>query len=118
LTEVEGFQGESWTVQVEIVEQEMLGALPADEDPIPVPQVQDNSLPFDFFGLGQQGLAHEQQNNQNWVHNAFGEQIGHQHNLMDLDLNIEAVVEGDDQDFEAFQNLLDMGQDHAHNQVP
>jgi hypothetical protein len=37
---------------------------------------------------------------------------------MDLDLNIEAVVEGDDQDFEAFQNLLDMGQDHAHNQVP
>jgi hypothetical protein len=26
LTEAEGFQGESWTVQVEIVEQEMLGA--------------------------------------------------------------------------------------------
>jgi hypothetical protein len=55
----------------------MLGALPADEDPIPVPQVQDNLLPFDFFGLSQQGLAPEQQNNQNWAHNAFGEQIGH-----------------------------------------
>jgi hypothetical protein len=52
LTEAEGFQGELWTVQVEIVEQEMLGALPTDEDLIPVPQVQDNPLPFDFFGLG------------------------------------------------------------------
>jgi hypothetical protein len=31
-SEAEGFQGESWTVQVEIVEQEMLGALPADEE--------------------------------------------------------------------------------------
>jgi hypothetical protein len=37
---------------------------------------------------------------------------------MDLDLNIEAVVEGDDQDLEAFQDLLEMGQEHAHNQVP
>jgi hypothetical protein len=27
LTEVEGFQGESWIMQVEIVDQEMLGAL-------------------------------------------------------------------------------------------
>jgi hypothetical protein len=77
LTKAEGFQRESWTMQVQIVEQEMLGALPADEFPIPVPQVQDNLLPFDFFGLSQQGLAPEQQNNQNWAHNAFGEQIGH-----------------------------------------
>jgi hypothetical protein len=35
VTEAEGFQAESWNVQVEIVEQEMLGALPADEEPIP-----------------------------------------------------------------------------------
>jgi acylphosphatase len=34
---------------------------------------------------------------------------------MDLDLNIEAVVEGDDQDLEAFHDLLEMGQEHAHN---
>jgi hypothetical protein len=37
---------------------------------------------------------------------------------MDLDLNIEAVVEGDDQDFEAFQQMLEMGQDPAHIQMP
>jgi hypothetical protein len=73
LIEAEGFQGESWMVQVEIVEQEMLGALSADEDPILVPQVQDNTLPFDFFGLGQQVLPPVQQNNQNWAHNAYGE---------------------------------------------
>jgi hypothetical protein len=36
LTEAEGFQGESWTVQVEIVEQEMLGALPADDESMSV----------------------------------------------------------------------------------
>jgi hypothetical protein len=50
---------------VEIVEQEMLRALPVDEEAIPLPQVQDNPLSFDFFGLGQQGLAPQQQNNQN-----------------------------------------------------
>jgi hypothetical protein len=44
-------------MQVEIVEQEMLGALRADEESVPVQQVQDNPMPFDFFGLGQQGVA-------------------------------------------------------------
>jgi hypothetical protein len=39
--EAEGFQSESWTVQVEIVEQEMLGVLPVDEEPAPLPQVHD-----------------------------------------------------------------------------
>jgi hypothetical protein len=53
LTEVEEFQGESWAVQIKIVEQEMLGALSADEEPVPVQQVQDNHMSFDFFGLGQ-----------------------------------------------------------------
>jgi hypothetical protein len=64
-------------MQVQIVEHEMLAALPADEDPIPVSQVQGNPLPFDFFDLSQHGLDPKQQNNQNWAHNAFGEQIGH-----------------------------------------
>jgi hypothetical protein len=58
------------------VQHEMQGALPVDEDPIPVPQVQDNPLPFDFFSVGQQDLPPHQQNNQNWVHNAFDEQVG------------------------------------------
>jgi hypothetical protein len=37
-------------VQVRIIEQEMLGALPTDEEPVPV---QDNPMPFHFFGMGQ-----------------------------------------------------------------
>jgi hypothetical protein len=60
LPEAEGFQGESWTVQVEIVEQEMLGALPANEDPVLVLQENGQPLMFDFFGLGQQGMAPQQ----------------------------------------------------------
>jgi hypothetical protein len=43
LTEVEGFQGESWTIQVEIVEQELLGALSADEEPVLV--LNENGTP-------------------------------------------------------------------------
>jgi hypothetical protein len=52
LTDVEGFNGESWTIQCEILEQEMLGQLPADEDPILV--LAENGQPplFDFIGLG------------------------------------------------------------------
>jgi hypothetical protein len=76
-TEAEGFQGESWTVQVEIVEQELIGALPADEEHVPVLNDNGNPLMFDFFGLGQQGMApHRQGNNQNWGHNGGGENVG------------------------------------------
>lgn len=35
LTDGEGFQGFSWTIQVKIMQQELMGALPQDEDPIP-----------------------------------------------------------------------------------
>jgi hypothetical protein len=51
---------------VEIVEQEMLGALPTVED-VPEQNVQVNPMLFDFFGLGQQGVPPppQQQNNQN-----------------------------------------------------
>jgi hypothetical protein len=67
LIEAEGFQGESWTIQVEIVEQEMLGALPAYEEPVPVLHENGNPPMFDFFGLGQQGQApHQRANNPIW----------------------------------------------------
>ena len=36
LTDSPGFQGDSWTIQCEIIQHEMLGAGPADEDQIPV----------------------------------------------------------------------------------
>lgn len=37
LTDGEGFQGESWTVQCEILQGQLLGGLPQDEDPAPCP---------------------------------------------------------------------------------
>jgi len=37
LTEGEGFQGESWTLQCEILQGQLLGGLPQDEDPAPGP---------------------------------------------------------------------------------
>jgi hypothetical protein len=51
---------------------------------------------FDFFGLGQQVLAPQQQdNNSIWGHNGGGEHVGQ--NEMDFDLNMEVVIEGDEQ---------------------
>jgi hypothetical protein len=47
--------------------------------------------------------------------NAFGEQIGQ--NEMDFDLNIEAVVEGDDQALKYFQDMLEVEQEHDHEHV-
>lgn len=55
LTEGEGFQGESWTVQCEILQGDLLGGLPADEDLVPEPDDLNPDGPFDFFGFGQQG---------------------------------------------------------------
>ena len=37
-TDSEGFEGDSWTIQCEILQHEMLGAGPPDEDPIPEQQ--------------------------------------------------------------------------------
>jgi hypothetical protein len=54
LSETEGFIGQSWTVQCEIIHQMMLRAQPTYED---IPQHHDPEdlpePPFDFFGLGQ-----------------------------------------------------------------
>jgi hypothetical protein len=109
LTKAERLQGESWTIQVEIVEQELLGALLTDEEPVLEQQVNGNPLMFDIYGLSQQGLApHQQDNNQNWGLKAFGEQVGQ--NVMDFDFNIEAV-EGDDQALNDFHAMLDMEQE-------
>jgi hypothetical protein len=60
LTEAKGFQGKSWIVQVQILEQEMLWALPVDEEPVLVLHENGNPLMFDFFGLGQHGLTPHQ----------------------------------------------------------
>jgi hypothetical protein len=53
LSEAEGFLGQSWTIQCEIISQQLLGAQPRDEDPTPDDNPLDQEPPFDFFGLGQ-----------------------------------------------------------------
>jgi hypothetical protein len=55
-SDTQGFYGESWTRQCEIVEHEMLHLITTDEDMVPPP---DNGQPppYDFFGLGQMGQA-------------------------------------------------------------
>lgn len=55
LTEAEGFQGESWTVQCEILQGNLLGGLPANEEPVPRPDDFLPGAPLIFFGFGQQG---------------------------------------------------------------
>jgi hypothetical protein len=49
---VPSFEGETWTIQCEVVQREMLGARPQDEDPISAQLQIDGQFPFDFFGLG------------------------------------------------------------------
>lgn len=51
--EGKSFQSQSQTVQCEIIEQQLLGALPPNEDPIPELNVVDGA--YDFFGFGQVG---------------------------------------------------------------
>jgi hypothetical protein len=48
-----GFNGVSWTIQCEIIQHDMLGAQPEDEEQVPPYPLNVNELPFDFFGLGQ-----------------------------------------------------------------
>jgi hypothetical protein len=49
----EGFHGVSWTVQCDIVQQFMLGALPQDKEHVPPYPHNGHQLPVEFFGLGQ-----------------------------------------------------------------
>jgi len=43
---------DSWTIQCEVVQQEMLGAEPPVEDQIPVEAHNFGQVPYAFFGLG------------------------------------------------------------------
>jgi hypothetical protein len=55
ISEIEGLQGESWAVQCEILEEHMLGGLPADEEPVLEPNANSQPPVYDFFRLGQPG---------------------------------------------------------------
>ncbi|KAJ1261734.1 hypothetical protein BS78_09G053800 [Paspalum vaginatum] len=74
----DGFQGDSWTIQCEIIQHQLLGALPADEDPPPSPGHAGLGVPFDFFGYGQPGngpFQNQQQDQQQG--NQQNQQQGH-----------------------------------------
>ncbi|TVU06696.1 hypothetical protein EJB05_49921, partial [Eragrostis curvula] len=111
LTEGEGFQGFSWTIQVEILQQNMTGVLPPDEEPLP--PFNDGHAPiiYDFFGFGQEGAApfepdpepepaqDEQNNGQPWAPwNAEAEldaapAVNENAAVGEIDLNVEPVVQ-------------------------
>jgi hypothetical protein len=52
-SEADGFIGDSWTVQCEIIQQTLLGGQAQDEDPVSVAPEDGQQLPLEFFGLGQ-----------------------------------------------------------------
>lgn len=52
ISDGEEFQGESWTVQCEILLQDMLGYVPQDDE-APLKYPNDQEPPFSFFGCGQ-----------------------------------------------------------------
>jgi hypothetical protein len=52
-SEADGFIGDSWTVQCEIIQQTLLGGQAQDEDLVPVAPEDSQQLPLEFFGLGQ-----------------------------------------------------------------
>lgn len=58
-SESEGPESDSWTVQCEILQHNLLGGGPQDEDPIPELPIGDGA-PFAFFGLGQPGAGPDQ----------------------------------------------------------
>lgn len=61
--ESSGFVGQSWTMQCEVLQYNLLGGGPLDEDP--VPELPIAGAPFDIFGLGQPGAGPVQMEEQN-----------------------------------------------------
>jgi hypothetical protein len=53
--ETEAMESESWTIRCEVVQQDMLGVGPPNEKQILTEAENFDQVPYDFFGLGQQG---------------------------------------------------------------
>jgi hypothetical protein len=64
--EAEGFQGECRTVQCEILEERMLGALPADEEQVPVPNAAGQPPVYDFLSRSATSNALSPSNQCSW----------------------------------------------------
>ena len=52
--------GDSWTIQCEVVQRQDLGDEPPEEDPMPNELEKGKFVPFDFMGLGQPVVQQEQ----------------------------------------------------------
>lgn len=56
--------GDSWTIQCEVMQYHPLGQGPPVEDPMPDELELENVVPFDFFGLGQPVIQQDQNDQQ------------------------------------------------------
>lgn len=76
--------GESWTIQCEVLQRTQLGNEPPEEDPIPDELDVGEHVPYDFFGLGQPVVQQGQndqvqdQDQENQEDNQFEQQQGEQ----------------------------------------
>lgn len=112
MTEGEGFQGESWTIQCEILHGELLGALPQDEDPAPGPGDFPPGGPFDIFGFGQIGPGPAQPGPPNQQAGGAGDILGH--NFPANNAAGNATQEGDGGDAWPMDNvILDLNENVA-----
>lgn len=79
-SESEGLDNDSWMVQCEILQHNLLGAGPPIEDLVPKLPVGDEA-PFAFFGLGQPGagpVKEPQEPEHVEEHNLGGQNVGEQ----------------------------------------
>lgn len=65
--------GDSWTIQCEVVQHHQLGEEPPEEDPMPNELEMRDEVPFDFFGLGQP-VVNQEQNDQQEQENGIHQQ--------------------------------------------
>jgi hypothetical protein len=113
-SEAEGFLGQSWTIQCEIISQQLLGAQPGDEDPTPDDNPLEQEPPFDFFGHGQpvqpglldqhrdeqlDNAQHEDQDWGQWLAGAPDAAPTANIEPLDLDLNIQAEDDAEEDQF-------------------
>jgi hypothetical protein len=50
-TDMEGYQGQSWIIQCEILEQNLLGVEATDEEQVPMVNAMGQPPPYDFFWI-------------------------------------------------------------------
>lgn len=90
--------GESWTIQCEVVQQVQLGDEPPEEDPLPDELELEDIVPYDFFGLGQPVIqqnqnGQEQDQNQNQGNQQHNDHQNDQQQNLNLQLGLNGLNE-------------------------